>query len=242
MTVPRGGDVHDARTVAERRKEGEALRAHAPLTGPSGWRPAKDRPDPVALLEEQAATRIPELMPVRNGRMMASPFAFYRGAALLMAADLTTLPVSGVQSQLSGRRASQQLRDVRVAGAGPRLRHHRLRRDTRRSVGMGPAPIGGQPGRGRAWAWLRCPHRASRRARGGPLVCDAHDRVRDDAGDRRLLLQGRRACHPRVHRRPGTQLSSGHDQGGGAPRRSARASEDHRADRREAPDRRPPAR
>jgi uncharacterized protein (DUF2252 family) len=92
----------DAPSVADRRKEGEAARAHAPLKSPSGWRPAKDRPDPVALLQEQSATRIPELVPVRYGRMMASPFAFYRGAALPMAADLATLPVSGIQSQLSG--------------------------------------------------------------------------------------------------------------------------------------------
>ena len=92
----------DVRSVAERRKEGEAARAPSPLTGPSRWRPAKDRPDPVALLEEQAATRIRSLVPVRYGRMMASPFAFYRGAALPMAADLATLPVSGIQTQLSG--------------------------------------------------------------------------------------------------------------------------------------------
>ena len=102
MTDAHGGVVSDARSVAQRRKEGEAARTHAPLTGPSGWRPAKDRPDPVALLEEQAATRIPSLVPVRYGRMMASPFAFYRGAALPMAADLSTLAVSGFQTQLSG--------------------------------------------------------------------------------------------------------------------------------------------
>jgi uncharacterized protein (DUF2252 family) len=92
----------DSGTVAGRRAEGEAARTHAPLAGPSGWRPAKDRPDPLALLEEQSATRIPALVPVRYGRMMASPFAFYRGAALPMAADLATLTVSGIQTQLSG--------------------------------------------------------------------------------------------------------------------------------------------
>jgi uncharacterized protein (DUF2252 family) len=102
MTEARGGVVPAAPSLAERRKAGEAARAHAPLSGPADWRPAKDRPDPLALLEEQSATRIPDLVPVRYGRMMASPFAFYRGAALPMAADLATLPVSRIETQLSG--------------------------------------------------------------------------------------------------------------------------------------------
>ena len=55
-------------------------------------RPAADRPDPVALLEEQNATREPDLVPVRHGRMMVSPFTFYRGAAKIMAADLAGHP------------------------------------------------------------------------------------------------------------------------------------------------------
>jgi len=92
----------DGRTVAARLEEGEAARARTPFSGVAGWRPSKDRPDPVALLEEQATTRMPELVPVRYGRMMASPLAFFRGAALPMAADLATIPVSGIQTQLCG--------------------------------------------------------------------------------------------------------------------------------------------
>ena len=90
------------RTVAERLKVGEAARATAPFSRIGAWRPSPDRPDPVALLEEQATTRIPELIPVRYGRMSASAFAFYRGAALPMAADLATVPVSGIETQLCG--------------------------------------------------------------------------------------------------------------------------------------------
>jgi uncharacterized protein (DUF2252 family) len=63
--------------------------------------PAADR-DPVALLEEQAATRVPDLVPIRYGRMLTSPFAFYRGGALLMAVDLPTTPSSGLKAQLCG--------------------------------------------------------------------------------------------------------------------------------------------
>ena len=63
---------------------------------------ASDRPDPVALLEEQAASRVPELVPIRYGRMLVSPFTFYRGAALLMASDLSTTPDSGIFTQICG--------------------------------------------------------------------------------------------------------------------------------------------
>jgi uncharacterized protein (DUF2252 family) len=89
-------------TVADRLKGGEAARARVPFSGVAAWRPSSDRPDPVALLQEQATTRIAELVPVRYGRMSASPFAFYRGAALPMAADLATVPVSGIRTQLCG--------------------------------------------------------------------------------------------------------------------------------------------
>ena len=65
-------------------------------------RPQPDRPDPVALLEEQAKTRVPELVPIRYGRMLVSPFTFYRGAALIMASDLSTTPRSGLTAQICG--------------------------------------------------------------------------------------------------------------------------------------------
>jgi hypothetical protein len=89
-------------TVDERQARGLAARKQAPRSSHGRWEPAPDRPDPVALLEAQAVTRVPELVPVRYGRMLASPFTFYRGAAAIMAADLAGSPVSGVTVQLCG--------------------------------------------------------------------------------------------------------------------------------------------
>jgi uncharacterized protein (DUF2252 family) len=86
----------------ERRAHGKEARKLAPPSAHSGWRPAADRPDPVALLEEQNLTRVPDLVPVRHGRMMVSPFTFYRGAAKIMAADLKGTPVAGLEVQLCG--------------------------------------------------------------------------------------------------------------------------------------------
>src|SRR6516225_4692571 len=89
-------------TTAERAARGKAARASAPRTSHAVFQPAPDRPDPVALLEEQARTRVAELVPVRWGRMLVSPFTFYRGAALPMASDLATTPVSGLPVQACG--------------------------------------------------------------------------------------------------------------------------------------------
>jgi uncharacterized protein (DUF2252 family) len=89
-------------TVEVRTTRGTEAREKAPLSAHSNWKPADSRPDPVALLEQQNATREPDLVPVRHGRMMVSPFTFYRGAALIMAADLTGSPVAGLRSQLCG--------------------------------------------------------------------------------------------------------------------------------------------
>jgi uncharacterized protein (DUF2252 family) len=89
-------------TVDQRVARGQAARAGAPRSSHGKWAPAPDRPDPVALLEEQAASRVPMLVPVRYGRMLVSPFTFYRGAALIMASDLAATPVSGVTVQLCG--------------------------------------------------------------------------------------------------------------------------------------------
>ena len=89
-------------TVDERMARGRAARVRAPRSSHAQWAPAPDRPDPVALLEEQAESRVPHLVPIRYGRMLVSPFTFHRGAALIMAADLAGSPVSGVTVQLCG--------------------------------------------------------------------------------------------------------------------------------------------
>ena len=89
-------------TAAERSEKGKAARLLAPRADLGNWEPAADRRDPVALLEEQAASRVPELVPIRYGRMLVSPFTFYRGAAYPMAADLAGAPRSGLDVQLCG--------------------------------------------------------------------------------------------------------------------------------------------
>jgi uncharacterized protein (DUF2252 family) len=86
---------------ADRVARGKDARAAAPLESQAEFTPATKR-DPVGLLLGQAKTRVPELVPVRHGRMLVSPFTFYRGAALPMAADLATTPTSGLRVQLCG--------------------------------------------------------------------------------------------------------------------------------------------
>jgi uncharacterized protein (DUF2252 family) len=89
-------------TLEQRLARGKAARAGAPRSNHGLWEPAPGRADPVELLEEQSQTRVPELVPIRRGRMLVSPFTFFRGSALLMAADLAGSPVSGVAVQLCG--------------------------------------------------------------------------------------------------------------------------------------------
>jgi hypothetical protein len=75
-------------SLEERQARGKEARARTPVSAHSEWMPAGDRVDPVKLLDDQNATREPDLVPVRHGRMMVSPFTFYRGLAKIMAADL----------------------------------------------------------------------------------------------------------------------------------------------------------
>ena len=87
---------------ADRAAKGKSCRSEAPRSSHAAWEPHAERPDPIALLQEQAAERVPELVPIRYGRMAASPFAFYRGAAYVMASDLATTPKTGIRVQLCG--------------------------------------------------------------------------------------------------------------------------------------------
>ena len=89
-------------TVEEHIAEGARARVEVPPEALGEYAPAPDRPDPVSLLEGQSAQRIQELIPVRYGRMLVSPFTFYRGAALIMASDLSTQARSPLQAQLCG--------------------------------------------------------------------------------------------------------------------------------------------
>jgi len=90
------------RSEAESRALGKAARVTVPRSSHATFEPSADRPDPVTLLEDQATTRVQELVPIRYGRMLVSPFTFFRGAALVMASDLSTTPHSGLTAQICG--------------------------------------------------------------------------------------------------------------------------------------------
>src|ERR671920_2657884 len=83
-------------------ERGRAARRAVPRGSHAEWAPAPDRPDPVDLLEAQTKDRLPDLVPIRYARMMASPFAFMRGSAIVMANDLASTPHVGIQAQLCG--------------------------------------------------------------------------------------------------------------------------------------------
>ena len=89
-------------TAAERVARGKAARAEVPRSSHATYEPHASRPDPVELLQRQAQTRVPELVPIRYGRMLVSPFTFYRGGALIMASDLAATPRSGMNVQCCG--------------------------------------------------------------------------------------------------------------------------------------------
>ena len=84
-------------SYAELKAEGKSLRDQCPHEAHADWKPTTDRHDPIHLLEESSKGRLAELIPIRYGRMVQSPFTFYRGTALNMAADLAATPVSGLR-------------------------------------------------------------------------------------------------------------------------------------------------
>src|SRR5260221_13292767 len=89
-------------TLAERRAVGRSLREKVPRSSHAAWSPAADRPDPISLLEEQDRSRLAQFVPLRYGRMSASPFGFLRGSVVVMAGDLAATPVTGLQVQMCG--------------------------------------------------------------------------------------------------------------------------------------------
>jgi uncharacterized protein (DUF2252 family) len=130
MTLPEGGIAArgghryqlesglERLTPAERAERGKEAQAAVPRDSHAVFDPPPDRPDPVALLEKQAKARVPELVPVRYGRMMVSPFTYYRGAALPMATDLASTPVSGLAVQACG---DAHLSNFGIFGSAERL-------------------------------------------------------------------------------------------------------------------------
>ncbi len=89
-------------TVEERRQIGRAARHEVPRSSHADWAPAKERSDPVAMVDAENADRVPSLIPIRHGRMLTSAFSFYRGAAAIMAADLAVQPTTGINVQACG--------------------------------------------------------------------------------------------------------------------------------------------
>ena len=128
----------------DRAARGKSCRSTAPRSSHAAWEPPPDRRDPIALLEEQAAERVPELVPIRYGRMAASPFAFYRGAPYGMAADLAGTPRTGIRVQLCGDAHLANFGGFASAGAAVAVRPQRLRRNAARTVGMGREATGGE--------------------------------------------------------------------------------------------------
>src|SRR5829696_2690574 len=102
--TPKAATDHPAAAPSyqQRHERGRAARRVVPRGGQAECKPATDRPDPIDLLEAQARDRIPDLIPIRYSRMMASPFAFMRGSAIVMANDLASTPKTGIQAQLCG--------------------------------------------------------------------------------------------------------------------------------------------
>ena len=192
----------DARRAPSARRGGTHALPPADL---GAWTPALDRPDPVALLEEQATTRIAELVPVRYGRMAVSPFTFYRGAALPMAADLAAGPGPSIVVQLCG--------DAHLANFGlfasperdllfdindfDETIHGPFEFDLKRLAASLVVA-------GRTLRLQRARQPAHRPSR-GPLLPRPDGRVRDDAGDRRLLRARRRSRHPGLRRQAGSR-------------------------------------
>ena len=115
--APRYGPISRP-SLGERLNQARMARDRTPPSSHAGWSAAADRPDPVGPLEEQDRTREPDLAPVRHGRMMVSPFTFYRDAARIMAADLAGTPVAGLGVQLCG--------DAHLSNFGKAVRSGRL--------------------------------------------------------------------------------------------------------------------
>ena len=138
-----------------------------------------------------------QLVPIRYGRMMQSPFTFYRGSAVIMAADLASTPASGIRVQACGDCPSVELRRLRHARAPHRLRHQRFRRDPAGALGVGPQAPGRQLGR------RRPPDRPARKrcgaggARHRAQLPRAHGRLRLHARARRVVRHDRRRSLPR---------------------------------------------
>ena len=140
----------------QRAEEGKAARKRVPRASHAAFEPARGR-DPIAILAAQEEDRLPELLPLRHDRMAEAAFPYYRGTPAVMAFDLSGTPRTDIIVQACGDAHLSQLRAVRFARAGARLRHERLRRDAARAVGVGRQAAGGEHGHRRAVQRLQRP-------------------------------------------------------------------------------------
>lgn len=177
-------------TPAERAERGKAARATAPRSEQGEYQPARDRRDPVALLEEQAASRVPALVPIRYGRMLVSPFTFYRGAAYPMAADLAGAPRTGLEVQLSG---DAHLSNFAAFAASDRRLVFSINDfdETLPPVRMGREAPGRELRGGRPGPGVRHPAAAVDQPGGGTRVQGRDQGVRRDVQPRPLVLPHR---------------------------------------------------
>ena len=190
-TSVRGGASRPPRPGARRSPERSGARRGRPPDRrcrdrplPAGRTPTTD-PDPVEILSEQARGRLPELVPIRNGRMLASPFAFFRGSAAVMAADLAATPSSGLQAQLCGdahvsnfggfaspeRKMVFDLNDFDETLPGPECLSGWARASRSRAGRAGSTPINGGVGARRHDGLSRGDARVRRDGQPGGLVC-----------------------------------------------------------------------
>ena len=229
-------------TPAEHAARGRAARQELPRSAHGAWEPAPRRRDPVDLLEEQAQTRLPELGPIRYGRMLSSPFAFFRGGAYLMAADLADGARTGLLAQLCGDAHLSNFGIFAVTGPEAGLQHQRLRRDAARAVRVGREAPRREPRGRRTGPWLRRGRAALRGDGDRARIPRGNGAVRPDADHRRLVHASRRRGHPE----PAQGRTVGQAAGACPFQRRRRADEGQHArsleavphGRRRAPDRR----
>ena len=180
------------RQPARARRRARSRARRTPRSALGDWEPPADRTKPVEILKDQDRTRVPELVPIRHGRMGASAFTFYRGAAGIMAEDLAAEPEHGPCRTALRRRAPVQLRGLRGPRPEADLRHQRLRRDASGAVRMGRQAAGRELRDRRPGSRLQGEGPAGGRRRGGRGVPAGDAAARLDAHDRRLVPAARR--------------------------------------------------
>ena len=223
-SAPTKSPLVDTASPEERAAAGKAAREKVPRSSHGEWKPPARRRDPVKVLEDQAKSRVQELVPIRYGRMLASPFTFFRGAAAIMAMDLAKTPESGLRVQACG---DAHLSNFGVFAAPDRS----LVMDVNDFDETLPGP----------WEWdlkrLAASFAIAGRDRDftpketraavlthGPLLPRGDARVRRDAKPRRLVRAPRRRDPPR---RPGQGRRPQADEGGAEERREGPKEEQH---------------